>query len=263
MDSHNRNTPEDPPLPHAVSLRSVTKSYGSSRAAVTALDDISMTLQRGAFTAVMGRSGSGKSTLMHCAAGLDRPTSGQVVLGDLDLTALSEHRLTLVRRERIGFVFQAFNLVPALTAWENILLPLRLGGRRPDREWAREVVERVGLGDRLSHRPSELSGGQQQRVAIARALVSRPQVVFADEPTGALDLRTGQEIMQLLRDAVNGVRQTVVMVSHDPAAAAWADRVVFLADGRVAGEIGHATAEQVAERLTWLSAPELRAAASA
>jgi putative ABC transport system ATP-binding protein len=242
--------------PQAASVQSLTKIYGRGRATVVALDDVSVAFQRGTFTAVMGRSGSGKSTLLHCAAGLDRPTSGQVVLGDIELSRLNENQLSGVRRERIGFVFQSFNLIPALNAWENILLPIRLGGKRPDREWATHVVARMGIQDRLGNRPSELSGGQQQRVAIARALVSRPDVIFADEPTGALDLRTGQIIMQLLRDTVDTYRQTVVMVSHDPGAAASADRILFLADGHVAGEMGQASAERVAERLTALSTRE-------
>jgi putative ABC transport system ATP-binding protein len=200
----------------------------------------------------MGPSGSGKSTLLNVAAGLDRPTSGTVSLGDIDLTRLSERRLTLLRRERIGFVFQAFNLLPSLTVAQNIALPLRLDGRRPRRSMVREIAARVGLDKRLRNRPSELSGGQQQRVAIARALITRPEVVFADEPTGALDTHTGRDVLELLRELVDEDRHTVVMVTHDPVAAAYADQVVMLADGRVAGRLDAPTVDEVAEQLAHL-----------
>jgi putative ABC transport system ATP-binding protein len=235
-----------------VCFSSVTKEYGAGATAVTALRDVSLGLARGSFTAVMGPSGSGKSTFLHCAAGLDAPTSGTVQLGGVDLGDLDEDARSRLRRERVGFVFQSFNLVPSLSAADNIALPLRLAGRSPDRAWQADVVERVGLSDRLGHKPSELSGGQQQRVAIARALVTRPDVIFADEPTGALDLRSGREILRLLREAVDALDQTVVMVTHDPAAASHAGSVVFLADGAVVGTLARPSAEQVAERLTRL-----------
>jgi putative ABC transport system ATP-binding protein len=217
----------------AVSLEGVRKVYGRGEGAVVALDGVSLDFARGSFTAIMGPSGSGKSTFLHVAAGLDRTTEGTVRLGGHDLAGLSEKRLTVLRRARLGFVFQAFNLMPALTVEQNITLPLRLDGRRPDRAWTREVVERVGLSNRLKHRPAQLSGGQQQRVAIARALVTRPEVLFADEPTGALDTHTGAEILALLREIVDADGQTVVMVTHDPVAAEYADRSVHFADGRV------------------------------
>jgi putative ABC transport system ATP-binding protein len=236
----------------AVRLDAVTRRYGKGGGAVTALREVSIGFPQGSFTAVMGPSGSGKSTLLHCAAGLDRPTLGTVHLGGTDLSGVREPKLTELRRRKVGFVFQAFNLLPSLTVEHNVTLPLRLAGSRPDRAWLRQVIAGVGLSDRLRHRPSELSGGQQQRVAIARALVARPEVVFADEPTGALDTRTGREILGLLRHAVDDLGQTVVMVTHDPVAAAWADRVVFLADGRLAGTMTEPTPERVAERLTRL-----------
>jgi putative ABC transport system ATP-binding protein len=217
-----------------------------------ALDGVSVGLATGSFTAIMGPSGSGKSTFLNVAAGLDRPTSGTVTLGDTDLSRLNERRLTLLRRERIGFVFQAFNLLPSLTVAQNIGLPLRLSGGRTKRSAVREVAARVGLEKRLRHRPSELSGGQQQRVAIARALVTRPEVVFADEPTGALDTRTGREVLALLREVVDLDGHTVVMVTHDPVAAAHADRVILLADGRLAGTLERPSADEVAERLAHL-----------
>ena len=200
----------------------------------------------------MGPSGSGKSTFLHLAAGLDRPTSGSILLGDVDLAGLSEDALSRLRRDRIGFVFQSFNLVPSLTAAQNITLPLRLAKRQPDAAWVAEVTARVGLGDRVKHKPGELSGGQQQRVAIARALVARPEAIFADEPTGALDTRTGRAILTLLRESVDVLDQTVVMVTHDPTAASYADTVVFLADGRIVDTIASPTAESVAERMTRL-----------
>jgi putative ABC transport system ATP-binding protein len=235
-----------------IRFSSVTKKYGSGATAVAALREVSLRLETGSFTAVMGPSGSGKSTLLHCAAGLDEPTSGTVELGGVDLGALDDDARSRLRRERVGFVFQSFNLVPSLSAADNIALPLRLAGRSPDRVWHADVVERVGLADRLRHKPGELSGGQQQRVAIARALVARPAVIFADEPTGALDMRTGREILRLLREAVEDLDQTVVMVTHDPVAAAHADAVLFLADGVVVGTLAAPSAEQVAERMTRL-----------
>jgi len=236
----------------AVRLDGVTRRYGKGGSVVMALREVSVGFPQGSFTAVMGPSGSGKSTLLHCAAGLDRPTSGTVHLGSTDLTAMREPKLTELRRHKVGFVFQAFNLMPSLTVEHNITLPLRLAGRRPDRAWLSEVIAGVGLRDRLRHRPAELSGGQQQRVAIARALVTRPEVVFADEPTGALDTRSGREVLGLLRQAVDDLGQTVVMVTHDPVAASYADRVVLLADGRLAGTMTTPTPERVAERLTRL-----------
>ena len=238
----------------AITLRDVRKVHGEGDGAVVALDGISVELPRGSFTAIMGPSGSGKSTFLNVAAGLDRPTSGSVALGDADLAHLSERRLTILRRERIGFVFQAFNLLPSLTVAQNIALPLRLDGRRPRRSAVREIAARVGLDKRLRDRPSQLSGGQQQRVAIARALITRPEVVFADEPTGALDTRTGREVLGLLRGVVDEDGHTVVMVTHDPAAAAYADRVMLLADGRVAGTLDGPSADEVAEHLARLGA---------
>lgn len=248
-----------PPTPArraAVRVESLTKVYGSGETRVVALDDVALDLNAGEFTAIMGRSGSGKSTLMHCAAGLDSVTSGRVLLGDVDLTTLTERRLTELRRDRIGFVFQAFNLVPTLTAEENIVLPLAIAGRRPDPTWFDEVIDTVRLRDRLGHRPGELSGGQQQRVACARALMARPDVVFADEPTGNLDSTSGAEVLGFLRKAVDVHDQTVVMVTHDPGAASWTDRVVFLADGRVVGELREPTPETVLERMARLAETE-------
>ncbi|MEV0014024.1 ABC transporter ATP-binding protein [Streptomyces tendae] len=236
----------------AIRLSSVSRRYGAGDGTVTALDDVSLSFRRGSFTAVMGPSGSGKSTLLQCAAGLDRPTSGSVVVGGTELTGLSERRLTLLRRERVGFVFQAFNLLPSLTAAQNVALPLRLAGRRPPRDRVREALRQVGLADRARHRPTDLSGGQQQRVALARALITRPEVLFADEPTGALDSHTGREVLALLRGMVDREGQTVVMVTHDPVAAARADRVLFLVDGHVHGELSAPTADIVAAHLTHL-----------
>src|SRR3984885_11858402 len=236
----------------AVALRDVRKVFGRGEGAIVALDGVSAALSAGSFTAIMGPSGSGKSTLLNVAAGLDRPTSGTVSLGDIELTRLSERRLTILRRERIGFVFQAFNLLPSLTVAQNIALPLRLDGRRPRRSAVREIAARVGLEKRLRDRPSQLSGGQQQRVAIARALITRPEVVFADEPTGALDTGTGHGVLALLRDIVDQDRRTVVMVTHDPVAAAYADHVIVLADGRVAATLEAPTADDVAEQLAHL-----------
>jgi putative ABC transport system ATP-binding protein len=237
-----------------VALRDVCKVHGQGDGAVVALDGVSVELPPGSFTAIMGPSGSGKSTFLHVAAGLDRPTSGTVALGGVPLAGLSERRLTMLRRERVGFVFQAFNLMPSLTVTQNIALPLRLDGRRPRRAEVREVAARVGLEQRLRHRPSQLSGGQQQRVAIARALVTRPEVVFADEPTGALDTRAGRGVLALLREVVDADGHTVVMVTHDPIAAAYADRVILLADGRIAGTLEAPDADEVAERLAHLGA---------
>jgi len=239
-------------LPSAVRLAGVTKTYGKGDGAVVALRDVSLDFTPGSFTAVMGPSGSGKSTFLHVAAGLDAPTGGSAQLGGVDLAGLSQTALTVLRRERVGFVFQAFNLMASLTVEQNIGLPVRLGNGRLDRDWMREIVERTGLADRLKHRPSQLSGGQQQRVAIARALVTRPDVLFADEPTGALDTTTGREVLELMRQIVDETGQTVVMVTHDPMAAAHADRVVFLADGEVAGSLESPTPEGVADRMTHL-----------
>ena len=235
--------------PAAARAVEATKVYGDGDTAVRALDGVTVEIPAGRFTAVMGPSGSGKSTLMHGLAGLDSLSSGQVFVGDVELGGLSDAALTRLRRERIGFVFQSFNLLPTLTAEENILLPLRLAGARPDPAWVDAVIDTVGLRDRLGHRPSELSGGQQQRVAVARALASRPEVVFADEPTGNLDSRSGAEVLGLLRESVDRFGQTVVMVTHDPAAAAWADHALFLADGRIVDRIDEPTAALVLERM--------------
>jgi putative ABC transport system ATP-binding protein len=229
----------------AARVRHLTKTYGTGQAMVTALDDVSLDLAAGEFTAVMGPSGSGKSTLMHCCAALDTGDSGSVFIGEQDLTTLRDKALTRLRRDEIGFVFQSYNLVPTLTAEENILLPLAIAGQRPERAWFEEVIATVSLGDRLRHKPNELSGGQQQRVAVARALVSRPRIVFADEPTGNLDSRSGAEVLELLRRSVKEYGQTVVMVTHDPVAAAYTDRVVFLADGRVVDELRQPDRESV------------------
>jgi putative ABC transport system ATP-binding protein len=227
----------------------VTKRYGHGANAVIALDQVSIEIPRASFTAVMGPSGSGKSTLMHCLAGLDPVTDGEVWIGDTEITRLGERRLTMLRRDRVGFVFQAYNLLPALTAAANLTLPLDIAGRRADRAWLDTVVATVGLGDRLRHLPSELSGGQQQRVAVARALATRPELVFADEPTGNLDSRAGAEILDLLRRSVRDFGQTIVMVTHDPVAASYADQVVFLADGRIVGELADPTPERVLDRM--------------
>jgi putative ABC transport system ATP-binding protein len=248
MDNPERNGVGD-----AVRLESVRKVYGGARNSVVALAGVTIGFPSGSFTAVMGPSGSGKTTLLHAAAGLDRPTSGSVILDGRQLDGLSETALTKLRRERVGFVFQAFNLLPALTVRQNVTLPLRLAGRRPNRAWVAQVLQQVGLAERRDHRPAELSGGQQQRVAIARALVCRPAVIFADEPTGALDMRTAREVLELLRGSVRAAGQTVVMVTHDPLAASYADRVVFLADGRLVGQLARPTAGAVAERMTALT----------
>jgi putative ABC transport system ATP-binding protein len=231
----------------AAGARHAGKVYGTGDTAVTALDDVDLDLPRGDFTAIMGPSGSGKSTMMHCLAGLDTLTSGQVFIGETDLATLSDRERTILRRDRLGFVFQAFNLLPTLTAEENITLPADLAGRTPDPEWFHTVVSELKLSDRLRHRPSELSGGQQQRVAIGRALISRPEVVFADEPTGALDSKASTELLRFLRSVVDDLGQTVVMVTHDPGAAAYADRVVFLVDGRIVEELVAPSREKILE----------------
>jgi putative ABC transport system ATP-binding protein len=239
--------PGDRPTNLAASARRACKTYGAGDTAVTALDDVTLQLPTGQLTAIMGPSGSGKSTLMHCLAGLDTLTTGQVLVGDTDLASLSDRARTILRRDRLGFVFQSFNLLPTLTAEENITLPVDLAGRTRDRGWFETVVAKLNLGDRLGHRPSELSGGQQQRVAVARALISKPDVVFADEPTGALDSKASAELLEFLRSVVDDLGQTVVMVTHDPGAAAYADRVVFLVDGAIVEELAHPTRDRVLE----------------
>jgi putative ABC transport system ATP-binding protein len=225
------------------------KVYGSGDAEVRALDGITAEFPRGAFTAIMGPSGSGKSTLLHCMAGLDRLTAGQAFIGDVDLATLNEKRLTLLRRKKVGFIFQAYNLVPTLTAGENITLPLDIAGDKVDRSWIDTVVATVGLKDRLSHHPAELSGGQQQRVAAARALASRPEIIFADEPTGNLDSKASAELLEFLKNAVREYGQTILMVTHDPLAAGFSDRVLFLQDGRIAAEMAEPTADTVLDRM--------------
>ncbi|WP_327672614.1 MULTISPECIES: ABC transporter ATP-binding protein [unclassified Streptomyces] len=247
----------------AVELRGVRRQYGRGAGAVHALAGVDLALPRGTFTAVMGPSGSGKSTFLQCAAGLDRPSAGSVHLGGTEITGMSENRLTELRRSRLGFVFQAFNLLPSLTVEQNVLLPLRLAGRRQDRRRAAAMLAQVGLADKARRRPGELSGGQQQRVAVARALVTSPDVVFADEPTGALDTGTAAEVLGLLRNAVDHLGATVVMVTHDPAAAAWADRVLFLADGAFADSLERGSSEQIAARMATLAARTSRAGAMA
>ena len=236
----------------AARAEEVTKIYGVGEAAVRALNNITVDFAAARYTAIMGPSGSGKSTLLHCLAGLDRVTAGRVLLGDIDITAVSEKELTIVRRDKIGFVFQSYNLIPTLNAIENITLPLALAGRKPEKQWLDRVITTVGLADRLNHRPSELSGGQQQRVAVARALASRPQVIFADEPTGNLDSKASAEILEFMRQAVTDLGQTIVMVTHDPIAAGYADRVVFLADGKIVDELQSPTAEAVIDRVKQL-----------
>ncbi len=249
MSATNEIAPTEARTGVAARAVGLTKTYGERDATVRALDDVSVEFERARFSAIMGPSGSGKSTLLHCMAGLDKPTSGQVLIGDVDLTTLSEKDLTLLRRKSVGFVFQAYNLVPTLTASENITLPLDIAGEEPDKAWFDEVVDTVGIRDRLSHRPAELSGGQQQRVAGARALVSRPEIVFADEPTGNLDSKASQEILTFLRSAVKDHGQTIVMVTHDASAASFADRIVFLGDGRVVDEMLEPTTDRVLDRL--------------
>jgi putative ABC transport system ATP-binding protein len=236
------------PLPAARAV-DATKIYGSGDTAVVALDDVTVDLPDGRYTAIMGPSGSGKSTLMHCVAGLDTLSSGRVFIGEIDLTTLSDKELTRLRRDSVGFVFQTFNLVPTLTAIENITLPMSLAGERPDAEWLEQVIKTTGLSDRLTHRPSELSGGQQQRVAVARALASQPKIIFADEPTGNLDSRAGAEILEFMCRAVKDMGQTIVMVTHDPNAASYADAVLFLNDGRIVDQMEDPTAERVLDRL--------------
>ena len=226
-----------------------SKIYGKDDSEVRALDDVTVDFALGQFTAIMGPSGSGKSTLMHCLAGLDALTSGRVLIGDTDLAQLDDKQLTSLRREKVGFIFQAYNLIPTLSALENITLPLDLGGVKPDQEWLDTVIDKMNLRNRLSHRPSELSGGQQQRVAVARALASRPQIIFADEPTGNLVSKTGAEILAFMKHAVTDLHQTIVMVTHDPVAAAYADRVIFLADGKVVDEVDNPTSELVLDRM--------------
>jgi putative ABC transport system ATP-binding protein len=228
-----------------VQARELTRRYGEGEAAVVALDDVSIDLVRGEYTAIMGPSGSGKSTLMHILAGLDRPTSGTVLVDDIEITSLKERALTQLRRDKIGFIFQTFNLLPTLTAQENIVLPLTIAGRKGDDAWIQQLIDTVGLADRLKHKPAELSGGQQQRVAVARALASRPAVLFADEPTGNLDSRTGDEVLRLLRQSADELGQTIVMVTHDAHAATYADRIVFLKDGSIAHDCGHLGRDEI------------------
>ncbi len=262
-EEHQSHTPHGDRLPTgtaeaqasgcAVRAYALTKIYGGGGAgSVTALDAVTVGVERGTFVAIMGPSGSGKSTLLHCLAGLDTATSGSVEVGGIDLGSMSDRQLTRLRRDRIGFVFQAFNLVPTLSAAENITLPADLGGRAVDRAWMAEVVSSLGLADRLGHRPSELSGGQQQRVAVARALLARPDVIFADEPTGNLDSAAGTDMLRLLQRTVHELGQTVVMVTHDPTAAGYADRALFLADGAIVNELHHPTAERVLDAMLGL-----------
>jgi len=248
-------TPTDPPpagtavaIPAARAVDAV-KVYGGGDYGVTALDSISVEIDRGHFAAIMGPSGSGKSTLLHCLAGLDTLTSGQVFIGGTDLSTLNDDDLTILRREKVGFVFQAFNLIPTLTAQENIVLPMTIGGKKPDQDWLDTVISTLGLGDRLSHKPSELSGGQQQRVAAARALASRPEIIFADEPSGNLDSNSGRELLTFLQQAVTDFNQTIVMVTHDPIAASYSERVIFLADGKTAGQLLDPTADDILDRM--------------
>ncbi|MEV7726783.1 ABC transporter ATP-binding protein [Streptomyces sp. NPDC087917] len=240
-----------PPVTQAVAARAVqlSKVYGQGETQVVALDNVSVDFGRGRFTAIMGPSGSGKSTLMHCVAGLDTFSSGSVRIGETELGTLKDKQLTQLRRDKIGFIFQAFNLLPTLTALENITLPMDIAGRKPDKQWLDNVIEMVGLSDRLSHRPTQLSGGQQQRVAVARALASRPEIIFGDEPTGNLDSRSGAEVLGFLRNSVRELGQTVVMVTHDPVAASYADRVIFLADGRIVDEMVDPSADGVLDRM--------------
>jgi putative ABC transport system ATP-binding protein len=243
----------------AAHVREIAKIYGRGDAEVIALDHVTVGIPKARFTAIMGPSGSGKSTLMHCMAGLDSVDSGQVFLGDVELSRLDDKRLTRLRRDKVGFVFQAFNLVPTLTAIENITLPVDIAGRKPDKNWLDHVIDTVGLRSRLKHRPNELSGGQQQRVACARALAGRPEIIFADEPTGNLDSRSGAEILSFLRSSVQEMGQTIVMVTHDPAAAAYADEVLFLTDGRIVDQMVEPTAEKVLERMKGFDLPEVSA----
>jgi putative ABC transport system ATP-binding protein len=245
-------TPSAPAALAVARAVNATKVYGQGDTEVRALDGVTVEFPAGHFTAIMGPSGSGKSTLMHCVAGLDTLTSGQVFIGDIELNTLKDKELTLLRREKVGFIFQSFNLIPTLTAIENITLPLDLAGGKPDQAWVDEVVSTVGLGDRLKHRPSELSGGQQQRVAVARALASRPQIIFADEPTGNLDSRAGAEILDFMRRAVRELGQNIVMVTHDPVAAGYADAALFLADGAIVGRMDDPSPEKVLDQMKQL-----------
>jgi putative ABC transport system ATP-binding protein len=242
-------TPLAPPSLVAAASIDAVKIYGKGENEVRALDGVSVQFAKGVYSAIMGPSGSGKSTLMHCVAGLDTLTSGRVLIGDTDLSTLSERQLTQLRRDKVGFIFQAYNLVPTLNALENITLPLDLAGRKPDKAWLDNVIETVGLRPRLKHRPSELSGGQQQRVAVARALASRPEIIFADEPTGNLDSRAGTEILDFMKRAVQQLGQTIVMVTHDPVAAGFSDHVLFLNDGRIVDEMQQPTADRVLDRM--------------
>ena len=241
--------PLAPPSTVAAAAIEAVKIYGKGENEVRALDGVTVQFPKGAYTAIMGPSGSGKSTLMHCVAGLDTLTSGRVLIGDVDLSTLNERQLTQLRRDKVGFIFQAYNLVPTLNALENITLPLDLAGRKPNRAWLDNVIDTVGLRSRLKHRPSELSGGQQQRVAVARALGSQPEIIFADEPTGNLDSHAGSEILDFMRRAVRQLGQTIVMVTHDPGAASYADHVLFLNDGRIVDEMSQPTAERVLDRM--------------
>ena len=260
MSTSSTPTPRTTPRDDALRTRAARKIYGEGETAVHALDGVDLDISRGQFVAIMGPSGSGKSTLLHCAAGLDRLTSGQVMLAGTELSRLNDKDLTLLRRESVGFIFQAYNLVPTLTAAENVTLPLDLAGKDPDAGWFDQVVDTLGLRDRLTHRPAELSGGQQQRVAAARALITRPTVVFADEPTGALDTASGAELLSFLRRASREFGQTIVMVTHDPAAASYAERLLFLADGRVVDEMSTPSAEAILDRMKKLEADVFSAA---
>ena len=246
MSEHNTSSAT---LTVAAAATGASKVYGSGDTQVVARDNVTCQFAKGEFTAIMGPSGSGKSTLMHCLAGLDRLSSGSVAIAGIDLSTLDDKALTLLRRDQVGFIFQAFNLIPTLSAGENITLPMDLGGTKPDATWLDTVIDTVGLRDRLNHRPSELSGGQQQRVAVARALASRPQIIFADEPTGNLDSRTGNEILTFMRAAVDELGQTIVMVTHDPSAAGYADRIIFLADGHIVDEMREPTAAKVLDKM--------------
>ncbi|MEU7260951.1 ABC transporter ATP-binding protein [Streptomyces rimosus] len=243
-----------PPIRPAAAARDLTKVHDMGSRQVTALDRVTFEVLQGHFTAIMGPSGSGKSTLMHCLAGLDSPSSGAAWLGEVNLAELSDRKLTLLRRDRIGFIFQAFHLLPTLTVMENITLPMSLAGKRPDSRWLGEVVTTLGLQTRLAHRPPQLSGGQQQRVACARALLNQPEIIFADEPTGNLDSRSGAEVLRLLQESVRNLGQTIVMVTHDPVAASYADRVVFLADGKIVDELHQPTADRVLDRMRMFDA---------
>jgi putative ABC transport system ATP-binding protein len=245
----NTGALRESPFDAAARTVAATKVYGTGQTEVRALDEVTVEFERARFTAIMGPSGSGKSTLLHCIAGLDTLTAGKAYIGDADLSTLNDNELTTLRRDRVGFVFQSFNLVPTLTAYENITLPLRLAGHKGDRAWIDRVIDTVGLADRLNHRPSELSGGQQQRVAVARALASQPEIIFADEPTGNLDSRSSTEVLSFMRRVVQEMDQTIVMVTHDPVAASDADRIVFLADGRVIEEMRDPTPERVLDRM--------------